>query len=173
MSNLEIPVVLEKNFALENGSTEGGFPVARGLQLNEDSVDNLYAISDGQFKFSFQEHGVAYGETEATDYRVEVSLPIPAEKSTGFTMKVDQRPVQMWGVNFAARVLVNHAGSGKERVIYIPGTRTYDPAGLTGKNFGVLFLLIAWGSDCMGSVVVFALVTHSVDDIVNLVYRCV
>jgi len=134
MSNLVIPVVLEKNFALRDGSTEGGFPVAISLQLNENRVDNLYVASDGQFKFSFQEHGVAYNETEATDFRVEASLPISAGNPTGFTMKVDQTPVEMWGVNFAARILVNHVNSGKERVIYIPGTRTYDPAGLTGKS---------------------------------------
>ena len=138
MSAPVIPVTLENTFALGDGSTADGFPVARALQLNQDQVSNVYTISGGQLKFSFQEHGVAYDETEATNYRSEVSLPVPAEQPTDFSMKVDQTPVQMWGINFAGRVLVNHGG-GKERVIYIPGTRTYDPAGLTGKS-GVVCL---------------------------------
>ena len=138
MANLIIPATLEKNLALGDGSTEGGCPIARALRLDEDEVANLYTISEGQFKFVFQEHGVAYNESEATDYKVEAFLSIQSEQQPSFTLKVDQNPVQMWGINFAGQIQVCHA-SGEERVFYLPGSRTYDPAGLTGKNNCLLF----------------------------------
>lgn len=134
MASLVIPVTLEKNLALGDGSTEKGCPVARALRLDQNEVANLYTISGGQFKFVFQEHGVAYNESEATDYKVETSLSVQVDQQPSFSLKADPSPVQMWGLNFAGRVLVRHA-SGEERAIYLPGTRTYDPAGLTGEDF--------------------------------------
>ena len=67
MAALVIPVALEKNLALGNGSTEGGFPLAKALQFDQNEVPNLYSISAGELKFHFQEHGVAYSETVASD----------------------------------------------------------------------------------------------------------
>ena len=137
MASLVIPATLEKKLALGDGSTEDGCPVATALQLDQNEVANLYTISGGEFKFVFQEHGVAYDESEATNFKIEVSLSIQGYQQPSFSMKVDPSPVQMWGLNFAGRVLVSHE-SGEERVIYLPGTRTYDPAGLTGENLDTL-----------------------------------
>jgi hypothetical protein len=131
MASLVIPVLLEKNLALGDGSTEGGCPVATVLKFDQEEVANLYKISEGEFKFSFQEHGVAYNETTATDSLVEATLQVVPGAEVGFSLAVDLNPVQVWGINFAGKVLVKHR-SGEEREIYLPGTRTYDPAGRTG-----------------------------------------
>ncbi len=143
MQHLVIPVTLEERFAQSSGSTEGGFLVTRALQLNEAEVTNVYSTTSKQFKFSFQERGVAYDETEATDFKVEVSMPIPDTQPSNVTMRVDPTPVEMWGLNFAARVIVIHTGSN-ERIIYIPGTRTYDPAGLTGDKDNTALHVLEW-----------------------------
>ena len=133
MANVIIPVQLEKNLALEDGSTEGGYPIVRALQFDQSDVTNLYSISGEELKFKFQEHGVAYNETEATDCLVETTIQLqPGADGPGFTLKVDLSPVEMWGINFVGKVLVKHE-NGEERVIYLPGTRTYDPAGITGN----------------------------------------
>lgn len=130
MSTVVVPVLLEQNFALGDGSTGGGCPVSQALQFSLEEVANLYCIRPGEFKLCFQEHGVAYNETEATGMLAEASIALQHGNS-GLSYKVDASPVQMWGINFAGRVLVRHE-SGEERAIYLPGTRTYDPAGMTG-----------------------------------------
>lgn len=130
MADLIVPATLEKNLALGDGSTEAGFPIDRALQFDQNEVPNLYTSLGGELKFAFQEHGVAYNEKDATDCLVEATIQL--EEGTNFSVKVDPKPVQMWGVNFAGRVLIKHE-SGEERVIYLPGTRTYDPAGITGE----------------------------------------
>ena len=55
-----------------------------------------------------------------------------SDASPGFSLRFDGTPVEKWGINFAGTVHVKHS-SGEERIIYFPGTRTYDPAGLTGE----------------------------------------
>ena len=64
--------------------------------------------------------------------KAEVDFSLAPDSGLGFSMEVLQEPVEMWGINFAGSVLVRHK-TGEERVIYLPGTRTYDPAGITGK----------------------------------------
>lgn len=132
MACLTIPVTLEQNLALKDGSTDGGCPIASALRFDQNQVPNLYTVSEGELKFAFQEHGVAYGETSATDCLVEATIELSGQGGASFSMAAEVTPVQMWGVNFASTVAVKHE-SGEERVIYIPGTRTYDPAGLTGE----------------------------------------
>lgn len=94
-------------------------------------MENLYTFDQGskQFRLSFQEHGVAYGETVATDKLVEVSLDLSGQSD--FQLSFSSEPVTIWGINFAGSVKVIHPGS-EARIIYLPGTRTYDPAGITG-----------------------------------------
>lgn len=140
MANLVIPVVLEKNLALQDGST-GGCPISKALQFDQSEVFNLYSITStgigGELRFSFQEHGVAYNETSASDCLVKATVQLEGAVGAAIGLTVDPTPVQMWGINFAGRVLVKHeaegARGGEEKVIYLPGTRTYDPAGITGK----------------------------------------
>lgn len=78
-----------------------------------------------------QEHGVAYGEKEASDMKAEASFPLPVTVSPSFSLWSINQPVEKWGINFAGSVRISHK-TGEERVIYLPGTRTYDPAGITG-----------------------------------------
>ena len=52
---------------------------------------NFCTIPEEQFKFVFQEHGVTYNESEATDYKVEASLSIQSEHQPSFILKVDQK----------------------------------------------------------------------------------
>lgn len=97
-------------------------------------MDNLYSWDDvsKQFKLSFQERGVAYNETETTVEQVQLVLnDLPAEDRSGLGLAFDGTPVEKWGINFAGVVRVTHPG-GTERSICVPGTRTYDPAGITG-----------------------------------------
>ena len=137
MASVVVPATFEQNLALADGSA-CGCPLERALQLDQIEVPNLYSIKDGEFKLSFQEHGTAYGETDPSDFLVEISFgavsQLEGSGSTTFSLSVNRSPVQMWGINFAGSVVVKHA-SGEERIIYLPGTRTYDPAGITGEQF--------------------------------------
>eukprot|EP00041_Stephanoeca_diplocostata_P024519 m.623601 g.623601 ORF g.623601 m.623601 type:complete len:339 (-) comp22545_c0_seq28:1035-2051(-) len=47
---------------------------------------------------------------------------------------VDFSPTVRWGINFAAIVKVKRSGSQSTGIIYIPGTRTYDPTGRSGDT---------------------------------------
>lgn len=95
-------------------------------------VDNVFSYdsSSKQYKLSFQEHGVAYGESNASDMLVEVSAEVSG--SGDFNLVFAPGDVTMWGLNYAGVVRVRHFGSSTERLIYVPGTRTYDPAGRSG-----------------------------------------
>ena len=132
MASLVVPAAFEQNLALADGSVTG-CPLEKALQLDQGEVPNLYSITGGEFKLSFQEHGTAYEESEPSDLLVETNLAIAADGSSpGFSLAVNRSPVVMWGINFAGSVVVKH-DSGVERIIYLPGTRTYDPAGITGE----------------------------------------
>lgn len=130
MASVTVPAVFEKNLALGNGNV--GFSLPQALQLDQRDVSNLYSIGGNMFTFGFQEHGVAYNDTDASSRSAQASFEVHPGTSPGFSLKVDSNPVQKWGINFAGRVIVKHV-NGSERVVYLPGTRTYDPAGLTGK----------------------------------------
>ena len=135
MASVVVPATFEQNLALGDGSASG-CPLERALQFDQAEVPNLYSVKEGEFKLSFQEHGTAYNETEPSDFLVETSFAVTAAEqgsSPGFSLSVSRSPVQMWGINFAGSVVVKHE-SGEERVIYLPGTRTYDPAGITGEH---------------------------------------
>ena len=135
MASVVVPATFEQNLALGDGSTNG-CPLERALQFDQGEVPNLYSIKEGEFKLSFQEHGTAYDETEPSDFLVETSFAVAGGQgsSPGFTLTVNRSPVQMWGINFAGSVLVKH-NTGEEKVIYLPGSRTYDPAGITGEQW--------------------------------------
>ena len=62
--------------------------------------------------------------------KAEASCSLP-KASPDFSLQFVNQPVEVWGINFAGTVRVCHK-SGQQRLIYLPGTRTYDPAGITG-----------------------------------------
>lgn len=131
MASVIVPATFEQKLALSDGSASG-CQLEFALRLDLNDVANLYSVKDGQFKFSFQEHGTAYEETEASDFLVETTFGVSGGQASGFQLRVDLAPVEVWGINFAGSVAVKH-DSGEERLIYLPGTRTYDPAGITGQ----------------------------------------
>ena len=92
-------------------------------ELKTGSCDSSLGIS--------QEHGVAYGEKEASSLEAKATFPLPVSATPSFSLQLNSQPVEKWGINFAGSVHVSHK-TGEERVIYLPGTRTYDPAGTTG-----------------------------------------
>lgn len=124
-----VPSCFEANFTLGDGST--GFSLSQALSLKEKVVPNLYSVGVNKFEFDFQERGVGYNETVASVLRAQASFEVRG-CSQGLSLTVDPTPEVKWGVNFAGKVLVKHS-DGCERFVYLPGTRTYDPAGMTGK----------------------------------------
>ena len=129
METLVVPANLEQHLVLGDGNN--GCPVEEAIKLDKDEIPNLYRVTGDQFELAFQERGVAYNETEKSNQKAEVAFKIHRGGSPSFSLCMDPTPVVMWGVNFAGRVVVKHDG-GQERLIYLPGTRTYDPAGITG-----------------------------------------
>lgn len=129
MAGLTVPAAFEQNLALGDGSP--GQPLQSALGFDLAEVPNLYSIYGDEFRFKFQEHGVAYNETQASDYLVDIGLKV-CSGTPGFSLRFSPKAVEKWGINFAGTVCVKH-GSGEERVVYLPGTRTYDPAGITGE----------------------------------------
>ena len=85
--------------------------------------------STSQFKLSFTERGVAYNEKETSTQLAETSFQTSGK--TDIQLKFDPSPTLKWGINFVGVIKVIHS-NGNENALYIPGTRTYDPAGMTG-----------------------------------------
>lgn len=150
MAAVTIPTRFEASLALGDGSA--GANLTEVLQLTSSEVPNLYSASSNQFVYCFQvtihaflyrvtehfsmyslsqERGVAYGEKEASNMKAEASFPLSVGVSVSFSLQFINQPVEKWGINFAGSVRVSHK-TGEERLIYLPGTRTYDPAGITG-----------------------------------------
>ena len=129
MAGVTVPAAFEQNLNLGDG--RAGHLLQSALGFDQAEVPNLYSFRGDEFCFAFQERGVAYNESQASDYLVDVSFKVHSSKP-GFTLRFDPTPMEKWGINFAGRVSVRHE-SGEERVVYLPGTRTYDPAGITGE----------------------------------------
>ena len=127
-----IPACFEKNFALEDG--QPGDDLRQAFKFQSDAVNNLYKHdnSSGKLITSFTETGVAYNEKEKTSLTSETTLDLSQPGGPSVTLEFEDNAVEKWGINFAGVVKVAHA-TGEKGVIYVPGTRTYDPAGLTGK----------------------------------------
>ena len=126
-----IPACFENNFAQEDG--QPGDDLREAFKFHSDAVNNLYRHDDGSGKsnYSFTEMGVAYNETEKTSLTSEATLDLSQPGGPSVKLELEEKTVEKWGINFAGVVKVTHS-TGEQGVIYIPGTRTYDPAGLTG-----------------------------------------
>ena len=127
-----IPSSLESHLYTDSG--QQGADVRRALSMEEPSVGNLYSFDAelGQLKYAFKENGVAYNEKETSGLLCEATLELKASAPVSFTLEFEEGAVQRWGISFCGVVRVRHA-SGEVREVYLPGTRTYDPAGLTGE----------------------------------------
>ena len=134
-----IPSSLESNLCTESG--QQGADVRKALSMEEPSVGNLYSFDAalGQLKYAFREMGVAYNEKETSGLLSEASLDLKDSAPASFTLEFEEQAVQRWGISFCGVVRVKHAG-GEVREVYLPGTRTYDPAGLTGRSFCPVWL---------------------------------
>ena len=128
-----IPTTLESHLCTESG--QQGADARRALSMEETSVGNLYSFDAelGQLKYAFKENGVAYNETETSGLLCEATLNLKSSDPASFTLEFEEGAVQRWGITFCGVVRVKHA-SGEVREVYLPGTRTYDPAGMTGRS---------------------------------------
>ena len=100
------------------------------VSFSIDSVADLYTVSAEALQFSYTEKGVAYGQQETTTHTVKCEIPLVVQPAT-FQLTLSREPVYRSGINYAASVLVSH-NSGPTFQLLLPGTRTYDPAGLSG-----------------------------------------
>ena len=128
-----IPACLENNFALEDG--QSGDDLREAFKFQSGTVNNLYKLDEGAEKliYSFTEVGVAYKEKEKTSFKSEATLDLSQPGGPSVKLELEESTVEKWGINFAGVVKIGHS-TGEQSVIYIPGTRTYDPAGLTGMQ---------------------------------------
>ena len=60
-----------------------------------------------------------------------VVTELEGNDTPAFKLQFSPVPLEEWGINFAGTVIVKQSDD-KERKIYMPGTRTYDPAGKSG-----------------------------------------
>ena len=107
---------------------------------------NLYEYdgATGSFAVRFAERGTKYGDAAPTRTEIAHTLALPPHRGPGapgraFHFRFLETEVEKWGVNFAATLQVLHpgrgvAGSFLALPIYLPGVRTYDPAGATGDR---------------------------------------
>lgn len=126
-----IPACFENNFALEDGGP--GDDLREAFKFQSGTVRNLYKYNEesGKLIYSFTETGVAYNEKEKTSLTSEVTLDLSQPGGPSVKLELEENTVEKWGINFAGVVKVTHT-TGEQNVIFMPGTRTYDPAGLTG-----------------------------------------
>eukprot|EP00035_Acanthoeca_spectabilis_P006067 m.120031 g.120031 ORF g.120031 m.120031 type:complete len:306 (+) comp13333_c0_seq2:2930-3847(+) len=93
-----------------------------------------WKVAKGYLDIKWTESGTAYGETDPTSQTVTVKVPTDKRK-VDVTFHLDTNPVVRWGINFAVTVgvfKVEDDGEGHMGNIYMPATRSYDPAGRTG-----------------------------------------
>lgn len=136
-----IPACFEDKFALEDG--QPGDDLREAFKFQKDAVNNLYKHEEasGKLIYSFTEKGVAYNETEKTSLTSEATLDLTQPGGPSIKLELEEKTVEKWGINFAGVIKVTHP-TGEHGIIYIPGTRTYDPAGITGIQFNSTVILL-------------------------------
>lgn len=120
---LVIPTILEP-------LTLSPLPEVEFLSFKLDTVPDLYTSSPSLLQFSYTEKGVPYGQQETISETVKCEVPL-AVHPVAFQLNLTNEPVYRSGVNYTAAVRVSHQ-SGLTFQLLIPGTRTYDPAGISG-----------------------------------------
>jgi len=99
--------------------------------IRQSLSDAVRKRGDPNFVASFTERGIAYGDTGKTE--TKVNLQVLLTKSVKLPeVRFEANPVTIWGINFAASLVVVRATT--QTRIFLPGVRTYDPAGITGDS---------------------------------------
>mmetsp|Transcript_1196 Transcript_1196/g.2757 ORF Transcript_1196/g.2757 Transcript_1196/m.2757 type:complete len:750 (-) Transcript_1196:1630-3879(-) len=90
------------------------------------------------FEFTFTENAKGYGDDEPVEKKVGASINLQKGKhvSPVFQAQFSEKPLIKWGINFAGTVSVSldhKDGNFTQKFkIFLPGLKTYDPAGRTG-----------------------------------------
>eukprot|EP00037_Helgoeca_nana_P014635 m.136710 g.136710 ORF g.136710 m.136710 type:complete len:299 (-) comp22642_c0_seq2:57-953(-) len=99
-----------------------------------DKFNFKWRVNKKNLDIEWTESGTAYGETECTTQTIQVSVPLGVRK-VDVTFHPNGNPVVRWGINFAVNVgvfKIEEDGEGHMGNIYMPSTRSYDPAGRSG-----------------------------------------
>ena len=125
-----IPSFLEENLSAVDGTK--GASLKDAFKLEADAVQNLYTVqSRSTLAYAFTDSGVGYNDKESTSMTSKATFELGKEGGVSFELQFEEKLIVQWGINFCGCVHVEHK-TGTKRIIYIPGTRTYDPAGITG-----------------------------------------
>lgn len=107
--------------------------VAMELRLAADPEEKKgkawMMTSNDVMKVEFTEIGKKYGESVISEHKVMRDIDLresmkPGKKKAKFI----GRSCHMWGINFGATMIINGT------TIYLPGFKTYDPAGESGDE---------------------------------------
>jgi hypothetical protein len=116
----------------DNGADVHSAFEALSQEVCTRKVDNVFAFdaATNTFMFDFTEFETAYNETTPSALHKTTQFVVaPPSNRLKLTLVAD--PVEKWGINWAGMVLAETSDK-RPRIIYLPGERTYDPAGLTG-----------------------------------------
>ena len=100
------------------------------LTFNLDAIPDLYTCIPGVLQFNYAEKGVQYGHAEASEQTIKCNIPLGISPAS-FHLTLTRSPVYRSGINYSGVVQVAHT-SGATFQLLLPGTRTYDPAGISG-----------------------------------------
>eukprot|EP01090_Pellita_catalonica_P003352 TRINITY_DN13023_c0_g2_i1.p1 TRINITY_DN13023_c0_g2~~TRINITY_DN13023_c0_g2_i1.p1 ORF type:complete len:298 (-),score=57.41 TRINITY_DN13023_c0_g2_i1:29-922(-) len=128
-----IPIQAKLRGTLKDQEGKNGVDVNDVLAFDKDSVSNLYTYDaqNGEFKFNLVDVGVPYGEKEVAKKTASAVIKTDPKAKPSYRLEFVQQPTVRWGINFVGMVKVLH-DDGYIRTIYLPGERTYDPAGISG-----------------------------------------
>lgn len=103
--------------------------------LNSVHFPNIFSFDakTRNFVFHYMEEAQAYGEKETTIANVTTRFHVDLEHASdkGLMFSSTLQPITKWGISFACTIVVAHP-DGNTFAMYIPGERSYDPAGMTG-----------------------------------------
>lgn len=114
---------------------EGSEQILKCLSSDTTSLncDGVWESDGNQFfDFTWTETETAYGETETSSSTASTKIPLNKDLKSNFTSTVTLKPCEAWGINFAGSIEIQFDSSNEKFTVYLPGTRTYDPAGMSG-----------------------------------------
>lgn len=107
--------------------------VAMELRLAADPEEKMgkawSMTSNDVMQIQFTETGKKYGETIISEHKCQKPIDLSQSKKPGRKKaKFIGRSCHEWGINFGATMIINGT------TIYLPGFKTYDPAGESGDE---------------------------------------